>query len=250
MQEGDLAVRQYTYSLTQNDFHIKDHVVDDCAIMPGAAYLELVRSSVCINFSEKQKYICLKDVFWLIPIQLKQAETTLIVDLIPVQQATKFIMKIGETIHCQGMVTHLDFNVSKMSVVDLSVIRSCCIETVPSFQLYDLFKKYGLNYGLSLQTIKQFQYNEREAIAQLTIAKEDEQLLAQGYLHPAIIDGALQTVVGLTIHTLPKEWGQLVPYYVEAIHIFADLTPICYAHARLVNLIYLSTINKDEYSLA
>ncbi len=64
-----------------------------------------------------------------------------------------------------------------------------------------MFQLGGITYGPGFQSIKTLSYNEKEALSRIELPSELEERFSDYVLHPSLMDGALQTVMGLMVST-------------------------------------------------
>ena len=83
--------------------------------------------------------------------------------------------------------------------------------------IYTMFNQIGLQYGPNFQMIDSLVHNDVEVISRIQLPQQLENSLEQFYLHPNILDGAIQSVFMLLADSvgdhalyLPFSMGQLI----------------------------------------
>jgi hypothetical protein len=112
----------------------------------------------------------------------------------------------------------------------LEALRERSAKTGERVALYEMFSAYGLQYGPSFETVQELYVNGSFALSKLTVPEHLHGEFGEFVLHPAIVDGALQTVAGLvgshdatTVH---------LPFAVDEIELVRPLVRTCYAYAE------------------
>ena len=109
----------------------------------------------------------------------------------------------------------------------LDALRSRATGVLGGDECYDRLSRFGFRYGPSFRTIRELHHGDGFALSRLAL---DEGLLAefdQYVLHPALIDGALQTVFGIALGETSAT--PFLPFAVDALEILRPLTPVCHA---------------------
>ncbi len=180
-------------------FYFKDHVVSGKPMLPAAAMLEMARAAARMAFPEAKNFE-LRDVVWLAPIQPAGDSIEIQITLDPGSEKAIWQFEIktvsaSPTTHARGRVL-LGYEKQFPPAPDLSAARKRCQTQLDGAKLYEAFKQHGLGYGRAFQPIKQLQSSANEALAVL-----EEPPIEGGrfdfVLHPALVDGALQTIAGL-----------------------------------------------------
>ncbi|MEM6602258.1 MAG: SDR family oxidoreductase, partial [Verrucomicrobiota bacterium] len=90
---------------------------------------------------------------------------------------------------------------------------------------YESFKRMSLDYGVSFQGIEVLYYSKEEALARLSLPKEE------GYvLPPGLLDSAVQTCMGLDLVSPEKSLS--LPSSVKEVNLYGDVSKTFWAYAR------------------
>jgi NAD(P)-dependent dehydrogenase (short-subunit alcohol dehydrogenase family)/acyl carrier protein len=140
----------------------------------------------------------------------------------------------GQTlIHSQGKIIFQDSQARHGDevILDIQKIKNRCPERINREKWYELFGRAGTEYGLSFKVLKEFAKNDSEALSCLELtAAACPQGSGEFALHPAIMDGALQTVMGLLGQTSGQTGELYLPFSLREIEIYGELPSRCYAY--------------------
>lgn len=224
--------------LLDNEFYALDHKVNEEYIFPGSGFLEI--ANVSGNMAKEEKVSKIKDVVWIHPLSFRKGT----------QLVQTFLKENGNSVNYQ--ITSLDDENEKMihsegklffennrnhsdiaENMPVKVLKERCSKSLVRDHFYNLFKKSGLSYGMAFQTVQEFYVNDSYALSKLEIADCLKVDFERFILHPSLLDGALQTVVGLTGNT--ESGKAYLPFAIDEIEIMRSLTPTCYVYAELVD---------------
>lgn len=222
--------------LSSNEFYALDHQVNQEKIFPGSAFLEI--ASFSGNMAGDKKVCKLRDVVWAHPLSFEKGPQMVQTFLKPKGEGADYqIVTINDenvrVIHSEGRLLFqngVKHDFLNETAIPIHTLKEKCLKAQASNQFYDLFRKAGFNYGPAFQTVKEFYINGSFALSKLEIADHLKADFDQFILHPSLLDGALQTVIGLTGHT-ETETKPYLPFSIEEIEILRPLPPSCYAYA-------------------
>jgi hypothetical protein len=226
-----LSEQQFTTKLIGTEFYLADHVIGEQKMLPGVAYLEMARAAG--ELAGKKPVIKLSNIVWAMPITVSDTPIPVHINLYPDQQQVEFEVSTlddnqQKQVHAQGKLIYESQAVSE--TVDIFAIQNRCVETWEGAECYKLLKAGGLNYGPSFQTIQALHHNDTEALSRLVVPKA---LTNDFVLHPSLIDGALQTLIGLK--GLGTESTLYLPFALGAVELLGPLSDQCYAYVRRIN---------------
>ena len=243
-----LNAQKFTTRFTGDEFYLKDHVVDDKMLMPGAIYLEMARAAG--ELAGEATVRKLKDIVWIRPMVLSkpQAQTgsenprDVHIRLSLNQASVAYEITGGRTPLSRGKLVFEDADSESTSPagsvtpipdppLDIEAIRKRLRKSLSREACYERFKKKGFAYGPGFQTIIKLDYNEVEALSCLNLPADRRERFKDFVLHPSLMDGALQTVFGVLEKR--KTDGALLPFYLEELEIVRPLSERCYAYVRL-----------------
>ena len=257
-----LKEQKYTTLFCGKEGFIKDHQINGKKIMPGAAYIEMARAGG--EIAAELPVMGFKNLIWGTPIIITDSkEVNLGLSIEDGQVAFEIYTKDSgaRLTHAQGI---LDFEEDMQeelhlnNKIELDVIKKRCDRVVMGDSCYASFQARGLNYGQSFQVIQELYSNSGEALAYLKLPAA----LAEGFhdygIHPSILDGALQTAIGLAAYLDIDSKAAFVPFLIQEIKLLNPLETECYAHVIKVNesiknnsfTFYITITNKKGEILA
>jgi len=234
---------KFTSTFDGNEFFLRDHKVQGNSVLPGVCHLEMARSAMANAFTT-QVEIELTSVVWLRPIVLMNESLTLHISLSPSGDAavTYDIYSLDqngeETIYSQGRGHLLDIEHGPSVDLD-SLLARCTANSLNVAQIYSRFSASDMQYGPGHQCIVALKVGiddvgSPHALARLQIPKAHT--LAQHadyYLHPGLLDSALQASIGLRLsHFDSSQAVPRLPFALESIRIYAAIPSSAYAWVR------------------
>ena len=184
-------------TFTGNEFYLADHRVNGQPVLPGVAYIEMARA-VGELASPAQWVTRLKDIVWVRPIRIEGDAKPVQIHIYP-EAAQVYFEVTSESekpiLHAQGKIIYGLHPTAEPEIIDIDALKKRCTKQQTREEIYAAFANTGLHYGPSFQVIDRLFSNETEALAELVLPTplQDGQFL----LHPSLMDGALQSVLGL-----------------------------------------------------
>ncbi|WP_255298242.1 SDR family NAD(P)-dependent oxidoreductase [Brevibacillus dissolubilis] len=209
---SDFVEQRYRSTFTGQEFFLADHVVNGHNILPGVAYLEMVRAAVTESVRGAAPVnMVLQNIVWASPVRVGDAPVHVHTSLDLHENGEIHYIVYSEPeseshakplVHSRGlaiMVQHGEDSLHPQTL-DLSALQAQCSRgTIDAEKCYEAFQKMGLAYGPSHQGIEKLYLGQQEVLAKLSlpscIAATEEQYV----LHPSLMDSALQAAVGLML---------------------------------------------------
>ncbi|MCB0193851.1 MAG: SDR family NAD(P)-dependent oxidoreductase [Anaerolineae bacterium] len=231
-----LTGQQFSSTLTGDEFFLKDHRVRGEKTLPGVAYLEMARAAA--EIAGDQPVVRFRNVIWASPIVVKEQPANIQVNLYPNEtgEVRYEISRTAEdnrpTIHAQGK---LDFgnvsNLGDVPLLDLNAIRERCTEKYSPEAVYHQFRQKGLEYGPDFQPITELIGNGYEALSGLRLPADLSAEKDLYELHPSLMDGALQTIMGMKLSRLNGADTKLyLPFVAQEIRLYGAFPDEAYAY--------------------
>ncbi|MGD0098084.1 MAG: SDR family NAD(P)-dependent oxidoreductase [Terracidiphilus sp.] len=232
---SDFSEQRFSSTFTGQEFFFSDHIVKGQRVLPGAAYLEMVRAGVEQAAVPKKKLngtfgLRLIDVIWVQPVLASGEPVEIHLGLHPakngeIEYAIYSTRDAEERIvHSQGRAL-VTASVQEPSTVDIPKLRALCGQTVMTAEeCYETLRAVGLEYGPAHRGIEALYSGAGtggvQALAKLRlpgcVAKGDSGFV----LHPSVMDAALQASIGLMIagdgKLTPEAW---LPFALEQLDI-------------------------------
>ncbi|WP_079152228.1 SDR family NAD(P)-dependent oxidoreductase [Streptomyces sp. RTd22] len=188
---------------------LRDHHIHGARVLPGVAQLEMARAAVAsVLDGAEQGRVRLTDVVWLRPAVCGPEGLELRVDVrtLPGHGWEYTIHQVGAdselTLCGQGRADLSD--TGDRSLPSLDELRTACVErTLASADIYGIYARVGMDYGPAQRSLAALGVGmdgagRPQALAELRLPVAADPL--DGYrLHPGIVDGALQAVIGLRL---------------------------------------------------
>jgi acyl transferase domain-containing protein/acyl carrier protein len=225
-----------------------DHQVNGQKILPGAAYLEMIRAAVEKAMPSKLEstILELRNVVWAQTIIVKQPKQVTIalfasdeeinngrveyeVYSIELDEAGNY----QETIHCQGQAEF----VSKSDYAKIDIKRlneQMSNGRLEASDIYSTYKQLGINFGLAHQALTVIYKGNQQVLAQLCLPASMNNTQSDYLLHPSIVDGALQAAIGLIadFENIPNRPSQSLPFALESLCVLSPCTKDMFAWVR------------------
>ena len=236
----------FAATLRRNHVFLRDHVVNDQHILPGAAYLEMTRAAASIIAGKTVSE--LRDIVWEAPGIAGQNALDLEVRLGQGENMLTAAV-IGDSGQHATLSLHFE-SIPKPKTLDLDAIKQRCTEIKPGEECYASYAAMGLRYGPSFQTIQQLASSGSEALSRLCLPRHLCADRTDYILHPSLIDGALQTVSGLLSQAEMQGETAFVPFALESLCIYNVLPTNGYAHVTRVPVAAKSPVKKFNIQIA
>jgi polyketide synthase PksL len=226
----------FSSTLSEDAFYAVDHKVGGEGIFPGAGYLEM--ACIAATIAGEQRVRKLTGIVWASPLSFRNGAQAVRTTLRPNGDGIEFeISSLDEEneklVHSEGK---LILGNGPAPVADgedrmvLEALKERSAKKGERMALYETFSAYGLHYGPSFQTVQELYVNGSFALAKLKVAEHLQAEFGKFILHPAIIDGALQTVVGL-VSSHDATTAHL-PFALDEIDIIRPVPRTCYAYVE------------------
>ena len=231
-----LEEERFSVQLTGDEFYVEDHIVAGQKVLPGVAYLEMARAAGEIAGERKVKKV--KNIVWARPVTVEETPQKVHISLYPNQDVVEYeVITNGgnnqRVVHARGKLVYEDQADSRpeTEVIDIEAIKTRCEDKMAGAECYQLFQTKGLAYGPSFQAVQMVAGNETEAISFLKLPINCTQGFHNFVLHPSLMDGALQTVLGLLDNSGANSGGLYLPFALGEVEILRPLPERCYAYA-------------------
>lgn len=231
--------------LLKKEFFLRDHVVEGMNILPGVAYLEMLRAAGQLGGIDPVGSIT--DVSWIQPIVMDGPEQEILISLTPEKdgaQAQVYGMRDGEkSVYCEAKLHPVSTDTILPRRFDIEELKSNCTKTLDRQYCYNtLYKRCSFDYGPAFQVTDRLAAGEDTVVAELTLPEELEQDADRFVLHPSLLDGSIRIIAGL------EDESQItphLPFSIGKMEIFAPIPKKCYSYGTIVP----GTENRDSGSM-
>ncbi len=227
-----LEEQKFKIKFNGNEYLFSDHIVSGQKMLPGTAYIEM---AYCTGILSTGKVIsAIKDIIWEKPIEIANKERELYISLYPEKEGIEYEIwdeaNNGErNIYGTGCLVFESKKEEPSRLLDISTIKHRCKKTRSNNECYNIFESIGLKYGECFKSIQEVYIGENEVLAKIGLPKKCEETYEQYFLHPVIMDGSLQGIVGFIDS---DETNLRIPFSIKKINLLNKLTKSCYAYIK------------------
>ncbi|MGY2288359.1 SDR family NAD(P)-dependent oxidoreductase [Pseudomonas sp. SDO528_S397] len=231
---NDAAQPRFRHRFDGSEVYLKDHLVSGAPTLLGVSHLELaITAERLAGQGLAPGHVQqVQNVAWIKPVIVTDQAKSVQVDLQDTERGTAYRVSDGEgQLYSQGRVRRVAAP-QQVPHLDLAAIKARCADVWPAVQCYRIFDRNDLVYGPGLRTLETLYFNADESLARLVLPHALRHDLAAYTLHPSLMDGALQSLLGL-LGDPSKDNTLYIPYALGEITVYAALTATCYAYARV-----------------
>ena len=204
---SDLSQQKYRSTFTGEEFFLADHQVkidgnQRQSVLPGVAYLEMARAAVeqALPTKKESSIIELHNTVWAQPIVVNENKEVAIA--LGENDNNQIGFEIYSTeggqdiIHCQGLaVLKSRPETPMLDIVKLE--EQMQRGSLAPSNIYRAYSRMGIHYGPSHQGITTVLLGEKQLLAKLNLPASLSPGQNDYLLHPSLMDGALQSAIGL-----------------------------------------------------
>ncbi|MBV9679054.1 MAG: polyketide synthase dehydratase domain-containing protein, partial [Acidobacteriaceae bacterium] len=201
---------------------LTDHLIHGRPTVPGVVLLCLAYRSLPVGYQ-------LRDFTWTRPLVWSGQAIDLAVRWRHVSQTYEFTIESKEGTHASGRASR-QVTSNSSDRVDLETLKGRLNSPLMASDVYARFSKLGFNYGPALQGIAELRTGSTEAFALLRSPISDEKAPLQFPFSIGILDGAIQTLLGLQVSGVA--WTP-VPFSVREFFVHRAIGDQCYVWLRL-----------------
>ncbi|MBN2441656.1 MAG: SDR family NAD(P)-dependent oxidoreductase, partial [Spirochaetales bacterium] len=209
-----------------SEFFLSDHVINGNKLIPGAAYLEMVRAAVERATEipvDGSLLILFKNVIWARPVTVSKEPVRVHVGLSLGENNAIFYEVYTEStgdeniIHSQGSIEICQAETEE--TVDLNELQSRKWKnSVSAEKCYEIFNELGIEYGPGLRGIETIYFSNDTALAKLSMPASVITDEKKYVLHPSIMDSAFQSIIGLLSER--KSGKAAMPFAIDEVTIY------------------------------
>ncbi len=233
---SDFSEQRFRSRFSGSEFFLADHRVQGQAILPAVAYVEMAREAVCRAVGEQalDVQIALENIVFSQPLVVTDSELEVHIRLqIDAGNQVSFeifsLVQEQECVHAQGRA-RLEQQARPASI-DLLELQSQIAQPLSVADCYRNFAEAGLDYGpchrgvvaLNLQEVAG---TDRKAFAQLKLPEKLQADKHSYYLHPTLMDSALQAAIALVEPEAKRD--AMLPFAIESVSSWAPLIDQCW----------------------
>ena len=240
VNSSTLEEQCFTKIFSGDESYLKDHVVGKDKILPGVAYLEMARAAGKLANPDAE-VAALRDISWQNPIRLTDKDTsfTAKISLFPCGDTVEFEVSSKGTnsqkvVHGTGRIDFRkqDGQSKDQGVTNIVEIRARCTKKVAGAECYRVFAEKGLNLGPGFQAVKELYCGKKEVLSVIELPGHLESEFSLYGLYPSLMDGALETVIGLLDTEEMESKALALPFEMGSVEIYGNVPKRVYSHAR------------------
>lgn len=233
---SDFSGIRFSTKIYENDFFVRDHLVQGKKVFPGVAYLEMVSASIEQSHNQTElenKIIRLNNVVWTRPLIVEGIPTDINIKL------NKYSDKpISYTIYSgDESLTHFQGKAEVISRKgehqNISILKNICNDKVISAkECYATFDTAGIAYGKTFRAIESLYIGGNSVLAKLKISDNLSTNFTDYKLHPSLIDAAFQATIALSDVTNNDDSRTYLPYSIEKVDIINSCSTNMWAYIQ------------------
>ncbi|WP_340201867.1 SDR family NAD(P)-dependent oxidoreductase [Ascidiimonas sp. W6] len=228
------TIVKFESELLSAEFYLDDHFVINQPILPAVAYIEMAR--VAVAQATGKKVVKINNNAWPNPIIGNKERIKVETVLKETPKGWGYEISANGKICGQGIVVLQNEDEKSVSeVIDTASIKSRCKDSVAPSDFYQKIIHKGLKLGKSFQLLQEINFGEVEALSYIELSKHLEHEYEAYCLHPALMDSALQTLLGLLDrHGLLKTLN--IPFSINQVEILSPSIPKkCITYVKMVH---------------
>jgi acyl transferase domain-containing protein len=227
-----LSEIRFKKDLAADDDYLRDHLVRGQPVLPGAAQLEMARAAA--ELARGLPVAALANIVWMRPVVVIEGSITVFTSLSYHREKLQFEIWTEaagkKLVHSQGKIEFEPSSQSPAAHEPIPLVANGRLTTVGRAEIYRDFALAGLAYGERFRVIDEISANVTEARASLQLPAAWGTSGQTGW-HPALVDGAFQTIAGLA--GSPDESRIHLPFSIGRIESRRPLGTKCQAVVRV-----------------
>lgn len=231
-----LAEQCFQKTLCGDEFFLGDHLVQGRIMLPGVAYLEMVRAAG--DLAGPGAVHRIQDVIWARPIVLDGETKDIFVGLYPRGASVAFAVYSRENgqkqVHSQGRLVFTDGGSRPaLEAISIEDIKARCPRVRERAELYRFFTEMGFQYGPAFQVTQRVYGGQGEALAELRLPPSRGGDFSAFRLHPSLMDGALRAITAIGGTSAQADPVPHVPFALGELEILGEMPRTCFVHATV-----------------
>jgi len=227
-------------TLSDEEFFMKDHVVEGLYNVPGACYIEMALQAGSL-VTQGRHVFKLSNNYWA--KQLSTSGNPIRADLRLFKKDDFYEYEIthseggGKVLHALGQVhTKPVENIEQepLTFINLDEITSRCTVNRKPEEIYQFIHAEGLHVGPSFQPMLKIDLNAKEALSHLKLPTFIENTYEDYVLHPSMLTGVLQTAL---LNNKPGGMNnsKFIPIAIDDIIVHRKIPEECYVYTEIIN---------------
>ncbi len=195
--------QRYSSTFLGTEFFLTDHIIKGKSILPGAAYLEMIREVMGRAGEDWPRTLLMEDIRWRRPLVIDGNPEKIDIGLQLLENGAVDVRICGggeqrEVVYGQATAWYVEE--VEAPILDIAALKAGLRgEKLEAEACYAFFSQMGIEYGAAHRCIDCIYTGEGCALARLRLPEAVADTLDQYYLHPSIVDASFQAVAGLFI---------------------------------------------------
>jgi polyketide synthase PksN len=241
---SDLSEQRYETTFSGEEYFLLDHRVgvgegSGEKVLPGVAYLEMARKALELGVGRGEcgagEVLELRNVVWAEPVRVEGSKRVSVslsgTEGEEVECEVYSEGEGGEEEHFQGR--GLFVRGGEREALDVEDLKGRMSRgRMSGDELYEKYRGLGLKYGPTMRVLREVYRGRGEALAWLKVPEGVSGTLGEYVLHPSVLDGALQSALGLLEGE--EEVGLRVPYALERLSVWGSCAGEMWSWVRYV----------------
>jgi polyketide synthase PksM len=244
---SDLAEVKYRTTFNGNEFFLQNHIVMGQPILPGVAYMEMARAAVESAgnaIKNGNRVLQLKNVVWAAPVIVKNQPVQVNIALYKEDNGEigyeiySHSQEEGDTVHCSGSACFIPDTENYETDIN-ELLSQCSSNIISAADCYEAFRSMGIEYGSGHQGVETIYTGKNFVLARISLPDSVKGTMDQYYLHPSIMDSALQAAIGLISEITDHGYEDMepqkpfLPFAVEKAEVISGCTEKMWSLIRL-----------------
>lgn len=238
---SDFDGQKFSTRLTGKEFFIKDHVIKGKQLLPAVACLEMVRAAISESVkgeNDDAPVLCLQNIIWARPVVVETKDVDVTIALFEEEDGGIAFDVISdmtgddETVYSQG-IANFEPGYEHNSINITEYIRANNRQVWNKEQCYSALTRMGFAYGPGHQSLAAVHAGQQQYLAQLLLPPAIADTAKAYFLHPSILDGALQAALLAEAMGEQPSYRMYLPFALDRIEMITACTSDMWAVIRV-----------------
>jgi len=234
-----LQTQRFLKTLSGGEHYVRDHRVQGMTMLPAAAFMAMAWAAGNRS-ADRQETARLNSLIWHRPLIVRGEPAQAEIRLSESPSGVSFEIvsggvngSWGDIVHATGRIEFGEtFAKTSRPAIDVAAIRTRYGSGMKGADFYAKLRQAGMDYGSSFQVVQSLYRSDTEVLSELLAPPEALSWGGSGRtIHPALLDGALQTAGAATLSMTGTEAAYL-PFGVDSLEVHHPDAVVRYAYAK------------------
>ena len=231
-----LRQQKYRKTFHVSEYVLEDHLVNELHVIPGVCHLEI--AAITGTLAAERPVDSIKDV-WFSNVISVEDQRTVEIEFVPKGEVVHYQIKDPERdiLFSRGKIQYAEPQAPAVTPpcrIDIAGIKASLTTAWDQHAVYQLFVRTGIIQKASFQVLTQIGFNPQQCLSKLVLPQHLRADFNQYRLHPALMDGAVQTAM-MYVQFLSESEVNILPFHFGQVKPYAALTETVYVVCRLVD---------------